>query len=121
DLLAIEGFGEEMANSFLEFMKVNRDKVLKLLEIIKPKEPEKEEIKESPFTGKTVVITGTLSIPRSKLKEILEEMGAKVTNTVSKKTDFVIYGKDPGKKYEKAKELGIKLIDEEELKKMINI
>ncbi len=121
DLLRIEGFGEEMANSFLEFMRVNREKVLKLLEIIKPKEPKKEKIKTSPFTGKTVVITGTLSIPRSSLKEILESMGAKVTNTVSKKTDFVIFGKDPGKKYEKAKELGVKLIDEEELKKMIPI
>ncbi len=121
DLLSIEGFGEEMANSFLEFMKVNKEKVLKLLKIIQPKEPQKKTTKESPLKGKTVVITGTLSVPRNKLKEILEELGAKVTNTVSKKTDFLICGEDPGKKYEKAKELNIKILYEEDLKKMINL
>ncbi len=118
-LLAIEGFGEEMAESFLEFVRVNRTLVEKLLSIIQPVAPEKREIKESAFTGKTVVLTGSMSRPRSEIKAILETMGAKVTNTVSKKTDFVIYGEDPGSKYEKAQSLGVRLLTEEEMHQML--
>ena len=118
-LLEIDGFGEEMAKSFLEFLRVNKEKIIKLLEIIKPFVEKEEIIKNSPFKNKTVVITGTLNQPRSKLKEQLEKLGAKVTNSVSKKTDFVICGEDPGKKYEKAKELGVKILNEEELNKLL--
>ncbi len=118
-LLAIEGFGEEMAESFLEFVRVNRKLVEKLLSIIEPVAPQKREIKESVFTGKTVVLTGSMSKPRSEIKAMLETMGAKVTNTVSKKTDFVIYGEDPGSKYEKARALGVTLLSEEEMRQML--
>jgi DNA ligase (NAD+) len=119
ELLALEGFGEEMADSFLEFTRVNRAVVEKLMEIIQPTAPEKKEIKESPFTGKTVVLTGSMSKPRSEIKAFLESMGAKVTNTVSKKTDYVIYGEDAGSKYEKAKSLGVALLTEEEMHAML--
>ncbi len=119
ELMAIEGFGEEMADSLLEFSRVNRDLVQKLMDLIKPVAPKKREIKESPFTGKTVVLTGSMSRPRSEIKEMLESMGAKVTNTVSHKTDYVIYGEDPGSKYEKAKTLGVTLLTEEEMQKML--
>ncbi len=114
-LLAIEGFGEEMAESYLEFMRVNREKVRRLLEIIHPVPPEKETIVESPFTGKTVVLTGTMKKPRGEIKAMLEHLGAKVTGTVSRKTDFVIYGEDPGSKYDKAKQLGVELMSEEKM------
>jgi len=114
-LLAIEGFGEEMAESYLEFMRVNREKVRRLLEIIRPVPPEKETIVESPFTGKTVVLTGTMKKPRGEIKAMLEHLGAKVTGTVSRKTDFVIYGEDPGSKYDKAKQLGVELMSEEKM------
>ncbi len=118
-LLEIDGFGEEITNSFLEFMRVNRDKVEKLLEIISIKIPQKET-KESIFSKKSVVLTGTMSRPRSKIKSLLEELGAKVTSSVSKKTDFVIYGKSPGSKYQKAVELGVKLLSENEFWNLLN-
>jgi len=119
ELLEIDGFGEEMAESFLEFIRVNKEKIIKLLNIIKPFVKKEETSIDSPFKNKTVVITGSLSRPRSQLKELLEKLGAKVTNSVSKKTDFVICGEDPGKKYEKAKELGVKILNEEELKDLL--
>ncbi len=119
ELLDIEGFGEEMAESVLEFLRVNKELVTKLLSIITPKNPDIKEIKESPFTGKTVVLTGTMSEPRSKIKEELENLGAKVTNSVSKKTDFVIYGEDAGSKLEKAKKFGVATISEDKMREMI--
>ncbi len=118
-LMALDGFGEEMAESFLEFMRVNHDKVARLLEIIQPKAPEKKVIVESPFTGKTVVLTGSMSKSRGDIKALLEEMGAKVTGSVSKKTDIVIYGEDAGSKYEKAKQLGVQLMPEDEMWELI--
>ena len=66
------------------------------------------------INGKTFVITGTLSIPRDEIKEKLESLGAKVTSSVTKKTDYVIVGEAPGSKYEKAKELNITILNEEE-------
>ena len=111
----IEGFGPEMVKSIAEYIRVNKEKIEKLIKILKPKNPEKKEVKESPFTGKTVVLTGTMSKPRSEIKRILEDLGAKVTNSVSKKTDFVIYGEDPGSKYDKAVKLGVNLLSEEEM------
>jgi len=111
----IEGFGPEMVKSIAEYIRVNKEKIEKLIKILKPKNPEKKEVKESPFTGKTVVLTGTMSKPRSEIKKILEDLGAKVTNSVSKKTDFVIYGEDPGSKYDKAVKLGVNLLSEEEM------
>ncbi len=115
ELMAIDGFGEEMAESFLEFMRVNRKKVQRLIEIIKPYPPEKEEKIQSPFTGKTVVLTGTMKKSRGEIKAMLERLGAKVTGSVSRHTDYVIYGNDPGSKYDKAKKLGVELMSEERM------
>jgi len=115
ELMALDGFGEEMAESFLEFMRVNSDKVARLLEIIQPQAPKLEEIQESAFTSKTIVLTGSMSKPRGEIKAMLEKMGAKVTGSVSKKTDIVIYGEDAGSKYEKAKQLGVTLMSEDEM------
>ncbi len=118
-LLGIDGFGEEMAESFLEFLRVNSELVKKLLYIIKPKEPQIKHIKESFFTGKTIVLTGTMSKPRDEIKNELEKLGAKMTSSVSKKTDFVIYGDEPGSKLEKAKKLGVAFMSEKEMRKKI--
>lgn len=70
----------------------------------------------SPFAGKTIVITGTLaSFPRAQLKEKLEALGAKVTDSVSRNTDILIVGQDPGSKLDKARQLGVETWDEEKL------
>lgn len=71
------------------------------------------------INGKTFVITGTLSKSRDYYKELLESLGANVTGTVTKKTDYVLLGENPGSKYDKAKELGVKIISEDELNKNI--
>jgi DNA ligase (NAD+) len=117
--LELEGFGPEMVRSIAEFVEVNRDKIEKLLEILQPKEPEKEEPKETPLAGLRVVITGVMRLPRSKIKELLERAGAQVSSSVSKKTDIVFYGEDPGGKLQKAKELGVRTLPEEKMWEML--
>ena len=72
------------------------------------------------INGKTFVITGTLSKSRDYYKEILEELGGNVTGSVTKKTDYVLLGENPGSKYDKAKELNIKIISEEDFNNMID-
>ena len=65
--------------------------------------------------NKTVVITGTMSKSRDEIKLFLEDLGAKVSSSVSKKTDFLIYGEDAGSKYDKAIEFGIEILTEDEM------
>jgi len=67
---------------------------------------------DNPFAGKTVVLTGTLSMARAEAKKILQSHGARVTGSVSKNTDFVIVGDNPGSKADKAEALGIEMLDE---------
>lgn len=120
ELLEIDGIGEEMAESFLEFLRVNENTIKELLEIIQPLEPElKAEAEDNPFKAKTVVLTGTMSESRGAIKEMLENLGAKVAGSVSKKTDFVIYGEDAGSKYDKAVELGVATLTENEMRELL--
>ncbi|NPA04195.1 MAG: NAD-dependent DNA ligase LigA [Epsilonproteobacteria bacterium] len=116
ELEKIEGIGEKMANSITEFVKVNKAKIEKLLEYIHPTPPTKK-VKSSHLTGKKIVLTGKMSLPREKIKERLESLGAKVVNSVSKGVDLLFYGENPGSKLKKAKELGIKILPQEELLK----
>jgi DNA ligase (NAD+) len=118
-LIALDGIGEQMANSFCEFMRVNKELVLKLFEIINPTVEEKVEVEENNFKGKTIVLTGTMSVSRGDIKKKLELLGAKISSSVSKKTDFVIYGEDAGSKYDKAIELNVSVLTEDEMNKMI--
>jgi DNA ligase (NAD+) len=67
---------------------------------------------EQPLAGKTFVLTGTLSMPRAGLKARLQSRGAKVSGSVSSKTDYVVVGENPGSKYTRAVELGIEVLDE---------
>ena len=120
EIISCDGIGEEMAESVLEFVRVNRETILKLQELLKPQEPiKREEAKENPFKGKTVVLTGTMSESRGVIKEMLESLGAKVSSSVSKKTDFLIYGDDAGSKYDKAISLGIKCLTESVMKEIL--
>lgn len=119
ELIALDGIGEEMAQSYLEFMRVNNEVVNKLLDIIEPTITEKIEAVENPFKDKTIVLTGTMSQSRGIIKQDLEALGAKVAGSVSKKTDYLIYGEDAGSKYDKAISLGVKAITEEQMKQML--
>jgi DNA ligase (NAD+) len=119
-LVGIDGIGEEMAESFLEFLRVNEQTIKYLLEVINPLEPElRAEAEENPFKAKTVVLTGTMSESRGAIKEMLENLGAKVSGSVSKKTDYVIYGEDAGSKYDKAVDLGVATLTEDEMKALL--
>ncbi|MEO1958729.1 MAG: NAD-dependent DNA ligase LigA [Nautiliaceae bacterium] len=118
EFLEIEGFGPEMVKSLAEYIKVNKNKIKELIKLIEPINPKKEEI-NSIFKDKKMVLTGTMSRPRSEIKELLERLGAKVSSSVSKNTDFLIVGKEPGSKYEKAKKLGVRIISEDEMWRMI--
>ena len=81
----------------------------------------KDEPNETPLEGKTFVLTGALNdFSRDEARRIIEELGGRVSSSVSRRTDFVIVGKDPGSKYIKAQQLGIKILNEDEFKKMIN-
>jgi DNA ligase (NAD+) len=73
----------------------------------------------SKVKGTTWVITGTLSQSRDEIAELIIAHGGKITGSVSKKTSFVLAGEDAGSKLEKAKKLGIRVVDETELKKML--
>ncbi len=120
ELIAIDGFGEEMANSLLEFVRVNAEHITTLEQILMPKAPaKKEEAVENPFKAKTVVLTGSMSESRGNIKTMLEALGAKVSGSVSKKTDFVIYGEDAGSKYDKAVSLGVETITETKMREML--
>ena len=79
---------------------------------VNPREELIQQILESPFTGKTVVLTGTLSEPREVWKKRLIQAGAKIISSVSSKTDYVLAGENPGSKLLKAEKLEINVIDE---------
>jgi DNA ligase (NAD+) len=99
-------------------MRVNHDFVLKLFDVIEPTVEEKVEADENPFKDKTVVLTGSMSVSRGIVKEMLEKLGAKVSGSVSKKTDYLVYGEDAGSKYDKAEKLGVKTLTEDEMRGM---
>ncbi len=119
EIVALDGFGSEMSESLEEFLHVNHENIIELQEIVEPKELEKLETKESIFSGKVVVVTGAMSQSRGEIKKLLEEYGAKVTGSVSKKTDYVVYGEDAGSKFEKAVSLGVETLSEDEMRKLI--
>ncbi len=120
-LIGIDGFGEEMANSLLEFVRVNAEHIQTLKNILQPVASEiKEEVAENPFKSKTVVLTGTMSESRGNIKNLLESLGAKVSGSVSKKTDYLIYGEDAGSKYDKAQSLGVETLTEAKMREMLS-
>ena len=124
DLLNVDDIGDIVSDSIMSFFKDENNikliKDLKDLGINMTYLVSMEVIDtNSIFYNKTIVITGTLSRPRNEIKELLESLGAKVTDSVTKKTDILISGNNPGSKYDKAIELNIKIMKEEELYKQI--
>jgi DNA ligase (NAD+) len=116
--------GPVVAQSVLRFFSSPAGKkILKRLNElgIKPKSEKVSAKKaaELPLAGKTFVLTGTLpSMTREEATEKIEAAGGHVTGGVSRKTDYVLAGSEPGSKFDKAKELGVKIIDEAEFRKM---
>ena len=123
EVAAIDTIGMTIAESLTTYFA--QDEVVELVEELQASgvnmdylgetEEQIEDIPDNYFKGKTVVLTGTLShFTRSEFTKKLQALGAKVTGSVSKKTDYVIYGKDAGSKYAKAQKLGVALLTEEE-------
>ena len=123
ELTVIPDIGEIIAKSVFNYF--NQDENLTLIEDLRNygvnfKYLGKEEKESEFFTGKTFVLTGSLEIyTRDEAKEIIESLGGKTSDSVSKKTSAVIVGANPGSKYEKAKALNIKILSEEEFKEEV--
>lgn len=122
DLTGIHEIGDVMAASIANFFKEKANRlVLRKLEGagVRLKEAVGKK-SQTPLSGKTVVVTGTLSgYSRTQIETLIRELGGNAASSVSENTDFLIAGESPGSKLEKAKSLGVKVIDEEEFKKMI--
>ena len=122
-LEAVPDVGPVVAESLYTFFREdhNRQVIHKLLEAgVRPREAETGIAEGQPLTGKSFVLTGALeSMSRNEAKARLEALGAKVTGSVSRRTDYVVVGADPGSKADKARDLGIPMLDEEAFLELI--
>lgn len=118
ELISIDGFGENMAKSYLEFMRINREKIDELLSFITPK-IQTQTPQTSQISNKTFVLTGTLSAPRQSFKERIEALGGRVSSAISSNTDFLLCGENAGSKLNKAKELGVEILNETQFNALI--
>ncbi len=124
-VMTIKQMGEKLAASISGFFSEKEN--LRTLEDLKklglkltnPDFAAAKEEQKGPFDGMTVVITGTLSKPRDKFEAMVEQNGGRAAGSVSKKTSYVLAGSDAGSKLEKAKELGVKVLTEEQFMKMV--
>jgi len=115
DLLSVDGIGTTVAEALKEFFSEprNLDVWDRLLEQVTPK-PVEQASTDSPVAGKTIVFTGSLEqMTRDEAKAMAERLGAKVSGSVSKKTDLVVAGPGAGSKLKKAEELGVETMDED--------
>ena len=125
DLLKVKDVGPKIAESVVKFFSDPRIEgaLEKLLSegIDAYYEDEAKEVEENIFTNKAIVITGSLeSYKRKELKEILESFGAQVRGSVSGNTDYLIVGKNPGSKYDRALKLEVPIIEEKDLEDILN-
>ena len=121
DLNNIPDVGEIIALSVTEYFKDPKNiELVNELKSLGLNTTYKDEVTEGIFFKMKVVLTGSLdSYTRDEAKEIIEKLGGNVSSSVSKKTDYVLVGKEPGSKYDKALELGVKILSEDDFKKMI--
>ena len=120
ELQGVNEVGPKIADSIAEFFSIaaNRKLIDRLRAADLTLEGQKKE-RSTKLAGKTFVLTGTLAhFTRDEAKKLIEDAGGKVTGSVSKKTDYVVAGSDAGSKLDKAKELGVAVIDEKEMEKL---
>ncbi|MCK4485774.1 MAG: NAD-dependent DNA ligase LigA [Desulfobacterales bacterium] len=120
ELEAVRGIGKEISQSVRAFFEnpENRRNIQRMLRAGVTLETDEAPISE-PLAGRTFVLTGALdSMTRSQAKARIEALGGKVSSSVSRKTAYVVAGKDPGSKFDKAKEIGVKILDEKEFIEM---
>lgn len=123
-LVAVNEVGPKVAAAIAEFFSepANRQIVKKLHKAGVRPTAEKREIKSDKLAGKTFVFTGGLANrSREDAGEIVQSHGGKVSGSVSKKTDYVVVGTDPGSKADKAKELGVTILDEKGFEKLLGL
>ena len=116
--------GPKVAQSITEFFSeaANRNVIKKLYKAGVRPTAEKREVKSNKFEGKSFVFTGGLANrSREEAGALVVEHGGKVSGSVSKRTDYVVVGTDPGSKYDKAKELGVPILDEKEFEKLVGL
>ena len=117
ELVSIDQIGESIAEDLVLYFNTNANLIIfeKILNYITIENIKKKSV-VSPYTDKVIVLTGALNkMSRDEAKQTLQNLGAKVSSTVSKNTDFLIIGDQPGSKAKKAKELNIPIVSEEEL------
>lgn len=120
ELITINGIGDSMIQDLKNFFKIsnNLEVMRKLAAVVNIQDAQATE--ESEWTGKSIVFTGTLStLGRDEAKEIVEKLGGKASSAVSSKTYLVVAGENAGSKLEKARNLGVKIISEQEFLEMI--
>ena len=120
-LMEVDGVGEELAISIGEYFSNSeaQEELEEILQKVEPIEPKASTAKQS-VAGQTFVITGTLpTLSRSDATKLIEDHGGKVSGSVSKKTNFLLAGDEAGSKLDKAKELGVRVISEKELKSIL--
>jgi DNA ligase (NAD+) len=123
-LVEVPEVGPKVAASIAEFFSeaANRQLVKKLHKAGVRPTAEKRQVKSDKFAGKSFVFTGGLANrSREEAGEIVQQHGGKVSGSVSKKTDYVVVGTEPGSKYEKAKELGVTILSEAEFEKLVRV
>ncbi len=123
-LIEVPEVGPKVAASIVEFFSepANRQLVKKLRKVGVRPIAEKRQVKSEKFAGKSFVFTGGLANrSREEAGEIVQQHGGKVSGSVSKKTDYVVVGTDPGSKHEKARELGVTILDESEFEKLVGL
>jgi DNA ligase (NAD+) len=123
-LTGIKGIGEQIAASIVKFFeqKGNQKVIRKLKEfgVEYPSRQARPRPRDLKLGGKSFVFTGGLkTLSREEAESRVEAMGGKASSSVSKKTDYVVVGEDPGSKHEKAKSLGVKILAEEDFLKLI--
>lgn len=122
ELQAIDQIGPVMAESIYQYFRTSRHRAVidDLLSAgVRPQPPELKK-QTGNLQGKTLVITGTLKdFSRQQAEQAVREAGGKVSSSVSKKTDFVVAGEDPGSKLQKARGLGVEVVDEEQFKRLL--